>query len=165
MALSISYLVSQNNKLEVKYISATANAKAYAQENKNYSQENSELKDKNRTYEFTVDQMRSYYSDSINTILIDGKNKLKIKDKNIKELQYYKENFGKTDTLFIEGDTVFAPGVDIDTTLQDSGYTLKLQLKYPSTLIVNPKFTNEKEVFVHSSRETIEPAKKFFIAR
>ena len=129
MALSISYLVSQNNKLEVQYISATANAKAYAQENKNYSQENSELKDKNRTYEFTVDQMRSYYSDSINKILIDGKNKLKIKDKDIKELQYYKENFRKTDTLFIEGDTVFAPGVDIDTTLQDSGYILKIQLK------------------------------------
>ena len=49
--------------------------------------ENSSLKDENRVFKFTVEQL-NYYNDSILQKMNDVRKELKIKDKNIKQLQY-----------------------------------------------------------------------------
>lgn len=145
-------IVTLNNEVST----ATINNKAYASE---ISGKNNEMK----AFKFTYDQLK-YYNDSINSKLIKTQKELKIKDKDIKSLQYFKENFNKKDTVTFS-DTVFAKGIDIDTTLIDSFYTLKLRLKYPSTLLVEPTFINEKQIFIYSKKETIDPPKHFFIWR
>lgn len=131
--------------------------------NKAYAAENSGLKSNLQVFQFKYDQIL-YYNDSLNMKMDSIRKKLNIAEKNVKSLQYYKDNFNKKDTIILK-DTIFAPGVDIDTTLRDQYYTLGLKLKYPSTLIVNPSFTNEKYIMVSGKKETIDPPSKWFFIR
>jgi len=62
-------------------------------------------------------------------------------------------------------DTIFEPRVNIDTILGDQWYTLQLKLKYPNQVIVAPRFTSEKMVFMYLKRETINPPKKTWLGR
>lgn len=154
LLLTIGSQYNTIKKKDVQISNTITNIKAY-------SQENSILKDRNQVFKLSVEQLE-YYNDSLNDQLDADRKLLKIKDKDLKSMQYYKEMFNKRDTIRFR-DTIFAKGVDIDTTLVDKYYTLKLRLKYPDTLVVNPSFINEKEVFVHSRKETINPPCKFFV--
>ena len=145
------------NTLENKVSITTNNNKAYVAELAGRDQ-------KARVLILTLSQFK-YSNDSI-SLKMDSVNKLlKIKDKNIAYLQYYKENFNKKDTLKIKGDTLFIKGTNLDTTLIQPYYTLGIKLKYPDTLIVNPTFVNEKYITVSKVRETINPPKRFFLLR
>ena len=53
----------------------------------------------------------------------------------------------------------------IDTLIGDGWYTLKLGLKYPSMIAVEPYFKSEKHIVVSSKKETVNPPKKFFLFR
>ena len=53
----------------------------------------------------------------------------------------------------------------IDTLIGDGWYTLKLGLKYPSMIAVEPYFKSEKHIVVSSKKETVNPPKKFVLFR
>lgn len=126
--------------------------------------DNDSLNSRGRTLQLTVEQL-NYINDSIIVKMNEVRKELKIKDKNIKELEYQLSEAKKTDTLIFR-DTLFRnPELKIDTTLRDKWYSLNLKLEYPSTVITSPKFISEKYVIQSLKKETINPPKKCWIGR
>ena len=150
----ILYNSYQNSQESLK--ESRNNEKAYQIENLN-------LKDDSRMFMFHIEQL-SYYSDSITDKLNAERKNLKIKDKQIVQLQYMLSKVQKVDTITLV-DTIFTPTVDLDTTIGDKWYSLTLKLKYPNSIIVSPTFTSEKMVFMYLKKETINPPKKTWFGR
>ena len=126
--------------------------------------DNDSLNNKGRALQLTVEQL-NYINDSIIVKMNEVRKELKIKDKNIKELEYQLSEAKKTDTLIFR-DTLFRnPELKIDTTLRDKWYSLNLKLEYPSTVIASPKFISERYVVQSLRKETIKPPKKCWLGR
>jgi hypothetical protein len=126
--------------------------------------ENSSLKDKNKVFKFTVEQL-NYYNDSILQKMNDVRKELSIKDKDLKQMQYLLSEATKKDTIVFR-DTLFRePTLDIDTLVGDKWYNIRLGLKYPNLITTNPTFTSEKYIIVNKKKETINSPKKFFLFR
>lgn len=126
--------------------------------------ENSSLKDENRVFKFTVEQL-NYYNDSILQKMNDVRKELEIKDKNIKQLQYLLSVSTKKDTVLFT-DTLFRDKeLALDTIIGDKWYNIRLGLKYPNLIYTEPTFTSEKYIIVNKKRETVNPPKKFFLFR
>lgn len=153
-----SYILYDNNqKLKYELSISVANEKAFAEEN-------SGLKDQNRAFQFTVEQLE-YFNDSLITKMNDVRKELKIKDDNLKQMQYLLSEAQKKDTVVFR-DTLFRePTLKIDTLLGDRWYQMKLGLRYPSTIITEPKFVSEKYIMVDYKKETINPPKKCWLLR
>ena len=149
----------QMNQINGKYEIAVANVKAY-------SQRFSDQLGKNSALQLTVHQLE-YFNDSILNDLDETRRELKIKDKDLKALQKVSSSFGRKDTITItQVDTLFKePTLAIDTILGDKWYTLRLGLKYPSMIAIEPEFKSEKNIIVSTKKETINPPKKFFLFR
>ena len=151
------FIYNSYASIKEKYLTSLTNSEALLIEN-------SVVKKQNIVMQFTVSQLE-YYNDSINDKLNQTRKELKIKDNEIKSLQYFKENFNKTDTITLGPDTIFVKNLHIDTTIIDTFYTCKLKLDYPNRVIISPSFINEKMVFVSTQKQTINPPKKYWIQR
>lgn len=149
-------LYKQNIRLQENLSVAITNEKAYISEN-------SSLKEESRVFKFTVDQL-TYYNDSLTQSMEKVRKELKIKDKNIKQMQYLLSEASKRDTIVFR-DTIFTNSVSIDTIVGDKWYNLKLRLRYPSTVIADPTFVSEKYIMVSMRKETIDPPKKNWLLR
>ena len=126
--------------------------------------ENSSLKDENRVFKFTVKQL-NYYNDSILQKMNEVRKELKIKDKNLKQLQYLLSVSTKKDTVLFT-DTIFRDkSLALDTIIGDKWYNIRLGLKYPNLIYTEPTFTSEKYIIVNKKKETVNPPKKFFLLR
>lgn len=154
---TILYIQNQRLKEELSYTTINMNA---------YDVENSHLKDRILVYQFNVDQL-NYLKDSILVEMNNVRKELKIKDDNIKKLEYIASTASRTDTIYIrETDTIFRePDFHIDTIKQDEWYSLHLEMSYPNKVTVTPSFKSEKYIITHSRRETIKPPKKCAIGR
>ena len=140
-----------------KWETAEANVKAY-------SMSLSKEGEKNTALQLTVDQL-DYFKDSVLQDLDNTRRELRIKDKNLRALQSVKSGFTKRDTIF-HTDTLFKePSLAMDTLIGDKWYSLKLGLKYPSMIAVEPYFKSEKHIIISSKKETVNPPKKFFLFR
>lgn len=118
----------------------------------------------NRTLYLTVDQLNCV-NDSIIRKMNDARAKLKIKDKEIQELQYQLSEASRTDTIHVK-DTIFRDKeFSLDTVKRDSWYSLRLQMKYPSEIVVTPSFKSERYVAMALRKETVNPPKKCWIGR
>lgn len=142
------------------YKTASLNLKAYVDLNSKLVEDSIE---RNRVFKLTVDQF-SQYSDSLLVEMNNYRKKLKAKDKDLQSLQYIASNT-RVDTFIKLKDTVLIKGTKIDTTIQDKWFSVDMKLRYPDTLRISPSFKNEIFVAIHTTRETVEPPKKFFIAR
>lgn len=157
LAISTYTLYTNNQKLKEEISISMSNQKAFIAEN-------SSLKEENRVFKFTIEQL-NYYNDSILQKMNEVRKELKIKDKDLKQMQYLLSKAQKKDTIVFR-DTLFRePTLKIDTLLGDRWYQMKLGLRYPSTIITEPKFVSEKYVIVDYKKETINPPKKCAIAR
>ena len=153
----------QNNTIKninEDYKTASLNLKAYVDLNSKLQEDSIE---RSRVFQLTVDQF-SQYSDSLLVEMNKYRKKLKVKDKEIQSLQYIASNT-RVDTFIKLKDTVLIQGTKIDTTLEDKWFSIDVKLRYPDTLRVSPSFKNELFAAIHTTRETVEPPKKFFIAR
>lgn len=131
---------------------------------KAFIEENNELKDRNLAFKFTIDQI-NYLNDSLITKMNEVRKELKIKDKDLKQMQYLLSTAQKTDTIVFR-DTLFRDrNLQIDTLLGDSWYNIKLDLRYPNLITTTPTFKSEKYIVTSSRKETIKPPKKCAIAR
>ena len=157
LAISTYTLYTNNQKLKEEISISMSNQKAFIAEN-------SSLKEENRVFKFTIEQL-NHYNDSILQTMNEVRKELKIKDKNLKQMQYLLSEAQKKDTIAFR-DTLFRePTLKIDTLLGDRWYQMKLGLRYPSTIITEPKFVSEKYVIVDYKKETINPPKECAIAR
>ena len=157
LAISTYTLYTNNKKLKEEISISMSNQKAFIAEN-------SSLKEENRVFKFTIEQL-NHYNDSILQKMNEVRKKLKIKDNDLKQMQYLLSEAQKKDTIVLR-DTLFRePTLKIDTLLGDRWYQMKLKLRYPSTIITEPKFVSEKYVIVDYKKETINPPKKCAIAR
>ena len=126
--------------------------------------ENSSLKDESRAFKFTIEQL-NYYNDSILQKMNNVRKELKIKDKNLKQLQYLLSVSTKKDTVLFT-DTIFRDkSLALDTIIGDKWYNIRLGLKYPNLIYTEPTFTSEKYIIVNKKKETVNPPKKFFLFR
>ena len=157
LSISVYTLYTNNQKLKEKISISVSNEKAFIAEN-------SSLKEENRVFKFTVEQL-NYYSDSILQKMNDVRKELKIKDKNLKQLQYLLSVSTKKDTVLFT-DTIFRDkSLALDTIIGDKWYNIRLGLKYPNLIYTEPTFTSEKYIIVNKKKETVNPPKKFFLFR
>lgn len=158
LLVSIYALFSTKRSADKKWKEAVENAKAY-------SELFSNSENKNRAFKLTIDQLRNS-NDSIFKDLNKARKELKVKDSKLKSLQYVSSNFSKVDTITLKGDTIFKDShVNIDTLLFDDWYSVKVGLKYPSTVSIEPKFISIKYIVVSAKKETVNPPKRFFLFR
>lgn len=119
---------------------------------------------KNTLYQLTTSQLANA-KDSIIQELNNARKALKIKDKNLRSVQYVYSTFEKTDT-FVLKDTVFKePSLKIDTIIGDEWVQTRLTMKYPSSIALSPKFKSEKNIVVSTKKETVNPPKKWWLLR
>ena len=157
LAVSTYVLYTNNQKLKEEISISISNQKAFIAEN-------SSLKEENRIFKFTVEQL-NYYNDSILQKMNNVRKELKIKDKNIKQLQYLLSVSTKKDTVLFT-DTIFRDkSLALDTVIGDKWYNIRLGLKYPNLIYTEPTFTSEKYIIVNKKKETVNPPKKFFLFR
>lgn len=157
LTVALILTVKSRGKIEKRWKESTENVKSY-------SELFSNSENKNRGFKLTIDQLQ-YFNDSILRELNETRESLKVKDSKLKSLQYLSSTFIKYDTLIIK-DTLFKdPQIQVDTVLSDEWYSIRIGLKYPSTVTVNPMFRSVKHIVVSSKRETINPPKKFFLFR
>ena len=156
-AVSTYTLYTNNQKLKEEISISMSNQKAFIAEN-------SSLKEENRVFKFTIEQL-NHYNDSILQKMNEVRKELKIKDKNLKQMQYLLSKATKKDTIVFR-DTLFRePSLNIDTLIGDKWYNIRLGLKYPNLITTNPTFISEKYIIVNKKKETINPPKKFFLFR
>lgn len=157
LAVSIYTLYNRNQDLKEEISVSMSNQKAFIAEN-------SSLKEENRVFKLTVEQL-NYYNDSILQKMNDVRKELKIKDDNLKQMQYLLSEATKKDTIVFR-DTLFREStLDIDTLIGDKWYNIRLELKYPNLITIHPTFISEKYIIVNKKKETINPPKKFFLFR
>lgn len=153
--LSIQYSAIQRYKSELDI--QIMNVKALMSQN-------SSLKDESQVLQLSIEELE-YSKDSllqrIDILIENGR----IKDKNIRELQYQLSEASKKDTVVFR-DTLFKdPDLQLDTLYGDEWYKMNLSLRYPSTIIVNPVFKSERLVTMGLERQTVKPPKKCWLAR
>ena len=98
LAVSTCTLYNRNQNLKEKISVSIPNEKAFIAEN-------SSLKNKNRVFKFTVEQL-NYYNDSILEKMNEVRKELRIKDKDLKQMQYLLSEAQKKDTIVFR-DTIF----------------------------------------------------------
>ena len=155
--ITLCFTLNSKSKTENRWKEAVTNIKSY---------ENmfSDSKDKSIAFQLTIAQLK-HSNDSIFQELNDVRKELKIKDSKLKSLEYISSKFVKSDTIILK-DTIFKDqGIDIDTLLSDEWYSVRVGLRYPSSVIVTPRFRSEKNVIVSTKRETVNPPKRFFLFR
>lgn len=150
--------ISQKN-LKEKYRASYANEMAY-------QRENSELKQANIQFEYTIGQLH-FSQDSLVQKLNDTRKELKIKDKQLLAMSYLKTEMSKTDTLYIHStDTAFIANpinVPVDTVIGDKWINTHLILNPPDQVVLTPSVVSEKEVFTKQSKVVERPSKSKFI--
>ena len=153
--LSIQYTAIQRYKEELD--TQIMNVKALTAQNEG-------LNNRSQVLQLSIDELE-YSKDSllkrIDILVGEGK----IKDKNIRELQYQLSEASRQDTVVFR-DTLFKdPLLQIDTLYGDEWYKVHLSLRYPSTIVVNPSFKSERLVTMGLERQTVKPPKKCWLAR
>lgn len=154
---AVAYLSYQNKQLTTKYETSIENIKAY-------DAQLSGLKDNNRVFKLTIDQL-NYSNDSIINRMKEVQKELGIKDKRLQQLQYDLSHAQRNDTIILS-DTIFkSPEFKLDTIVGDKWFKTNLHLKYPSTIALSPEIELERFTYINGKRETVNPPKKFFLFR
>lgn len=154
---AVAYLSYQNKQLTIKYETSIKNIKAY-------DAQLSGLKDNNRVFKLTIDQL-NYYNDSIINRMKEVQKELGIKDKRLQQLQYEASHAQRHDTIVLR-DTLFRdPQLRLDTIVGDKWFKTNLHLEFPSTIALKPEIELERYTFINGKRETVNPPKKFFLFR
>ena len=154
---AVAYLSYQNKQLTTKYETSIENIKAY-------DAQLSGLKDNNRVFKLTIDQL-NYSNDSIINRMKEVQKELGIKDKRLQQLQYEASHAQRHDTIVLR-DTLFRdPQLRLDTIVGDKWFKTNLHLEFPSTIALKPEIELERYTFINGKRETVNPPKKFFLFR
>lgn len=157
MGASISVMAKQNKKWKEKY-------EVVQQTSTSYLRDLQSAKNDIHVYELTMNDL-FMMNDSLTKSLLDLKRQLKLKDKQIQNLQYMSSHFTKRDTIVFE-DTVFiSPELCIDTVIGDEWIWNDLHLEWPGDISISTQVNSRKKAVVYIVKETVEPPKKTWIGR
>lgn len=131
--------------------------------NKAYEAERDSLRTNAIQFQFTIDQL-NYSKDSLVNKINEIRKQIKVKDKQITELQYIASTTSRIDSIIVR-DTIFQKNVALDTLIKDDWSSLAVHIEYPNLLSVDRSFNNETVIVMHSSRVTVDPPKKCWIGR
>lgn len=146
-----------NQRLKQEYAVATANEKALMGRIEGNQKDIV-------AYQTTISTLR-HTNDSIIQHLMDKQKELKIKDKELQAMASLESNFHTVDTIRLT-DTIFRdPSFALDTCIKDEWRSIDLHMHYPGDICVDSKMRSQKEVYVTTVRETIEPPKKCWFLR
>lgn len=145
------------NSLKTELSISKSNEKAFIAENNG-------LKEENIAFKFTIDQL-NYFNDSLTTKMDEVRKELKIKDKDLKQMQYLLSQAQKTDTIRFRDTLFIDKTLQLDTLIGDEWYNIRLGLQYPNLITTTPTFKSETYIVTSSKKETINPPKKCAIAR
>lgn len=145
------------NSLKTELSISKSNEKAFIAENNG-------LKEENIAFKFTIDQL-NYLNDSLTTKMNDVRKELKIKDNDLKQMQYLLSQAQKTDTIRFRDTLFIDKTLQLDTLIGDEWYNIRLGLQYPNLITTTPTFKSETYIVTSSKKETINPPKKCAIAR
>ena len=154
--LTITTIIFYNKNKQL-----SKNLDIYNSNQKAFIAENASLKEEQRVFQFTIDQL-NYYNDSLLQEMNNVRKELNIKDKNLNTIEYINSVINKIDTIIFR-DTLFINNKD--TVLGDQWYTLNLNIIYPNTIIISPKFISDKYIITSYKKETVNPPKKWWILR
>lgn len=149
-------LVSQCNntsKYKALYEKELQNVEAY-------QVANSGLEGEIRQQKMTISELNSSL-DSIDRKLVSTMQQLKISGNKVKEMQYQLGQANKIDTIVIP-DTILVTNTNIDTTVGDYWYNIRLQLRYPSTVITEPIFHSEQYIYIINEKKYVGGKSKCF---
>ena len=150
-------LLSYNNKLQKNISIYDSNFKAL-------SLERDSLKTSIIAYQFDLKQLEML-NDSIIKDLNNTRKELKIKDKQLLQMQSIKSEIHTKDSIFIK-DTIFKKDfIKLDTNIINKWYSINLKLEYPSTIKLDTKYRSDLSVFAYSSKEILGTPKSCFIGR
>lgn len=153
----ITFQYAKTNSIKKDYDIALQNNKAY-------ESQLDIINNENKVFQFTVEQLK-YINDSTIKELDSLRNELKIKDSKIKQMGKIKEYIYVTDSITIY-DTIFTnPQFVLDTMLGDEWYLNNIHLKYPNEISSSVAVKTDQSVFLHTTRETINPPKKTWLGR
>ena len=160
MVLCVGYLLIKNKHLQFHYEIAMNNYKAYEQM---YTAKLDSVNGKNYELKLTK-EMLERSQDTIIRDLNNLRKEMKIKDKQLKQLQYLSTITRIHDSIYFT-DTLFRYDIDLDTVISDDWHTLKIRLAYPSTVKLETSYKNQLSVVVSTEKQTINPPSKIFFIR
>lgn len=157
LSVAVSCSAHKLKRLRAEYELAVNNNKAF-------ENENNSLKEDNIIFKRTIEELQ-YSKDSLNSEMLNKAKQLKIKDEEIKRLQYLASIASKKDTIILR-DTIYKDkDFKLDTLKGDQWYKVAIHMEYPNILTIEPSFTSKQTFIVSEKKETLEPPKKFFICR
>lgn len=144
----------QVNNLKTNLDYAENNVKAYASLNDSLIQNN-------RVFQLNIADLNRL-NDSLFSEMKSVSNRLKIRENQIKQLQYIKDEYNKKDSIIIR-DTIFKESsFKLDTMIGDEWGKTRLQLEHPNTIVVGHSYTNKKHIIFASYKEPVKERKWFF---
>lgn len=153
LSVCLATQCSSSNKYKALYEKELQNVEAY-------QIANSGLEGEIRQHRMTISELYAS-KDSIDRKLVVTMQRLKISDNKIQDLQYQLSQAQRVDTVTIS-DTIFVPDVNIDTTIGDYWYNLRLQMQYPSTVITTPTFNSEQYIYIYNEKKYVGGKSKCF---
>ena len=163
IVIIISVLVVAVTTLAIANKSLLNDISLYDNNFKALALENQKLEDEAIAYKFSIEQLE-YLNDSVLNDLNETRRKLKIKDKELLQMQKIKTEIITRDSIYFK-DTIFRDNfIKLDTTIKDQWHTLAIQLE-PNQLNIQAKYTSDLNVFAKSSKEIIGTPKKCAIGR
>lgn len=156
LSVILFLLANSYKNLMDSYLKSTNNNKAY-------ERLLDSTKNNNIQFQFTIKELENT-NDSIFAEMNKVREELKIKDKNLKQIEYINTVTKITDSVFIK-DTIFKQDFKLDTCISDDWHKTNLSLEYPSNIKVSSSFKNETYITTSYKKETIKPASKIFFIR
>jgi len=156
LSVILFLLANSYKNLMDSYMQSTNNNKAYER-----------LLDSTKNncvqFQFTIKELENS-KDSIFAEMNKVREELKIKDKNLKQVQYINTVTKVTDSIYVK-DTIFRDYFNLDTCIFDDWHKTNIILAFPSKIEVKSSFKNETYVTTSLKKETIKPASKIFFVR
>ena len=162
--ITIFLLVGMIIFQSVRYSKLDDRYSVSVQNNKAYEAQLSTIKEENKVFQFSIEQLE-YINDSTIHCLDSVRKELKIKDRQIQQMSKIKEKVYIHDSIMLY-DTIFKePYFTLDTCLGDEWYQNCLHLQYPNEIASSIYINTETDCFIHTSRETVNPPCKTWIGR
>ena len=133
-----------------------------------YEQDLKDEKGKSAMYYSSLQDLKNS-NDSLLQVSRELQKKENIKPKNIDYIGYSTSNVHKVDTVYLSNDSnkvnIIRDSVDIDTTLENKWYKLRVNVKSPNRLIIAPEFRSERHIIIYTKKEYKNKRSKIFFIR
>lgn len=160
MVLCIGYLYTKNKNLQFDYSLALNNYRAYEQM---VTAKLDSVNGKNYELKLTKELLERS-QDTVIQELNNLRKEMKIKDKQLKQLQYISTTTRIHDSVYFT-DTLFRQDINLDTVISDDWHSVKIRLTYPSVIKLESRYKNQISVIVSTEKQTINPPSKIFFIR